>query len=195
MQRRAFLASVGAAASLAGCVDAGRRRPGVLRRRVTVRSVDDPPPGADLSLGVTVVDPAITPADTARLRVSLTNRAEEPRWTRARRRIFDPLSSAGSPELLALPPDLGLDRTDPDCWRPAVENRAALRPNAGTRWFEHAPGRLTTTTRALWGTARNGGGCLPTGAYRFETAYRVADERGGEVRTLPWGFVLALTEA
>lgn len=195
MDRRAVLqGGLVASTMLAGCLtlpDAGTPANG---GRIALIAVDEPP-AIPLRPAVEVVEPAATTEGPPRLRVTLTNTAEFPMEVGEERAIvFAYVHSQEQPGLQLLPePAANYPAVGDGCWRLAE-------PIAIAEYYgivRLAPGETTAADLTVWGSHDVGEGCLPTGRFRFLTAYTAArDETDGlddAEFTARWGFSLEIT--
>jgi uncharacterized coiled-coil protein SlyX len=158
-------------------------------REVAVADQDRVTDEVNASLTARVTTSAITNAHTARLTVEFTNTASRERTIRF---PSDPPFPPGpsverDPGLLLLPSDASVDRRHPDCWQP-TETPTLTTPLSLSNVVLR-PDECVSCTRDIWGDPDNDPGvCVPVGAFRFETTYRVGGHR------FDWGFTLAVDE-
>lgn len=205
MDRRTLLATLGGAGvvGLAGCQRLREiRSDDDGRRRVTLASRDAVPEPHEVSIDVEVLEGAITPERTARLRLAVTNEGADRAlsagegmcnlFNRARGGSDDP---AG---LWLYRPAVaeGVERRD-DRWvqdRPRSQPRGFLAYGCPSR--QYASGESVATEYEVWDDYRVAGYFEP-GTYRWEADVQIQadpDAAGTETRgaTVTWGFSLAV---
>ena len=191
-RRRYLQAALGAVVltGCAGCTDDdadGTRPAGTGGPGVSLTSVAD-----DLDIPIDVAVELVRETATAehppRLRTTLTNTGDEPVSIGEGRAVhFEYVSDTEG--LLQLLP--GASPTaypaDPDCWR-LTEGIAITEEY---RTFELAAGDSSSRPVDLYATP-DADGCLPVGAYSFETTVSIADEEATQEAAAEWGFSLTL---
>lgn len=136
----------------------------------------------DVAADVTVLEPNVTTAHTARIRVSLENTAAQPRTLTYTRETCDLNLIAGryrrdeGVSLLLVSTEQAWERTESDCWMPDGRNL-----NCGIPARDHeitiAPDEPLRWTFRLWADPENyrQDACMPLGTYRFERRFRRED--------------------
>jgi hypothetical protein len=133
---------------------------------------------------VTVVRPTVTADHTARLRVELHNRSDDPATFRTLNgRLLGAPQSVGDGRLVLATPDADVERAD-DCWRSA--RGFAFELGRGT--VRIPPGERVSTDRDVWGNDR----CPAPGSYLFLQRYDDPDLNEGELTDVYWSFGVAL---
>lgn len=190
--RRTFL-SIGVgtvlSSSIAGCVTA----PGGsddTDRRVRVVTVDDSP-DIPVEPSVEVIAAAPTRSDPARLRVTVTNTADDPIQVGEERAIvFAYVHSTERPGLILLPAgESDYPAVRSGCWR--LTEGIAVAEYYGV--VDLDPGESTDRVVGVWGDSELTEGCLPMGRFRFETTFSGGPDQdaiGDPQWNANWGFAL-----
>lgn len=203
MHRRSVLTTLGSAASLsiAGCSRLGSlRSPSTDRRVVRLVDADGVPAAYEVLVTVEILDPAITPDGTARLRISTTNtgRRRALSVSPGKCSLFN-RTRGGSDH----PPGLWLHRAgstshierDGDRWvadRPPDDPR--VYPDYGCLATVYETGDTVTNEYEVWHDYQVSGYMNP-GTYRWEERIRIYDAADGhagddQVGSFHWGFEL-----
>lgn len=214
MNRRTFLAGAGFAglAGLAGCISApttagdrpaeptptpdGTPVPDDAQRVVSLSAVDDVPAAHEVSIDVELLDGVVTPASTARLRVTTTNEGDRRRLSVAPDQCALFNRGRGASER----PGLWLHRPNKaeyvdrrgDRW---VRNASADEPRAylayGCLNYLYETGESVSNEYLVWDDYQ-ARGYMPPGSYRFAETVRVGPpdrERADEtLAEFDWGF-------
>jgi hypothetical protein len=179
-----FLGSAG----LAGCTEiAGFLGSEMSARRITIADIGQISAGNPIELAVKMIDETATKDDPARVRVTLTNRAD---------RSLD--VSTGWPGvfggLVSEETDPGLLLVHPE--HAPVRNLQCLQPSRSydiptALWSTSLePGTSESVTFEVWGQSDNdSSNCLPEGTFTFGTKYHVGPD---DEETFRWGFSLGV---
>lgn len=217
MKRRKVLKALGASVvPLAGCTGLGgensTQRPSNTethtpppyngQSEVRLSSVDDVPMDVPLEPSAEVTQSKITADQTARLRVRVTNTADQPVWnSNVRIPAFSNFVTQPGPEgqkLLLLKPDEQYDTASAECWRAELTepelNHAYT--NAATD-IRFDAGESKATEFDIYGHPENANRCLLPGAYPIESGYNVTDEAESDEAKweYKWGFSITVEES
>jgi hypothetical protein len=182
VNRRAFLA--GGLASghlLPGCLTVSDGGTTPTQRMVSVSGRDEPP---DLPVhpSVEVVQPLSSDAGPPELVASVANTADHPIEVGEERAIvFAYVSSEDRPGLTLVPTTDEPEPVEPGCWR--LADAIAIPEYYGIVTL--APGEATERQLGVWASS-DGGACLPTGEFRFQTQYAGARDRSEGVEDQEW---------
>lgn len=218
MKRRSVLTALGASVvPLTGCTGLGAENstqspsntetqtplPYSGDSEVRLSSVDDVPTDVPLEPSAEVTQSKITADQTARIRVSLTNTADQAVWnTNVRIPAFSSFISKAGPEgqkLLLLQPDEQYDTASAECWRADLTepelNHAYTDVVTDIRYDAD---ESKATEFDIYGHPENANRCLVPGAYPIESKYHVADndESTDEITwEYTWGFSITVEES
>lgn len=133
MERRSLIAAVSTAVSglAAGCLDslAASIAP---RNLHTVSVAEITQPAADqLQMGLELEEPAITTYQTAKIRLTYTNRGTTPIDLRVEPWSMFP-STGAPPNIYLIPAGGDFERRAPDCWQPTDPLASPLIPQSTT---------------------------------------------------------------
>lgn len=207
MKRRTFLSTLGASiVTLSGCLERASGgldstesptpTPSAGSRQVHATSIGTVPDGAPLDPSVEVLRSSVNADQTARLKVEVTNTADQPVWnTDVRIPAFSNFITQEGPDgrkLLMLQPDEQYATVRPGCWRADLSesqiNHAYSDVVTDNRY---EPGETRATQFDIYGHRENTGACLAPGDYPLEAEYAVSDD--SDTDTAKWEYRWGLT--
>lgn len=162
-----------------------------VRRRVRFTSFQGVRESVPLVPAVEIVEPTVTDAHAAEIRVILANVADAPVWyytvapfsNPMPERNFTPGTSAA--EVVLVPPDSEAASASPGCWQ-TTRDQLELNDYYRTSRFE-ACERKQVTYRLFGLEAEDSNACLPTGTYEFFDTIQAHDEPTVDADGVEWG--------
>lgn len=192
---------LGKAASPADSTDTPPPTPSV-SRQVRVTSGGPVPDEAPLNPSVKVLRSSVNTDQTARIKVEVTNTADQPVWnTTVRIPAFNNFSTQESRDgqkLLLLKPDEQYATVRAGCWRADLSefqmNLAYTNVVTDTRY---EPGETKATQFDIYGHPENTGPCLTSGDYPIDALYAVSDDSTTDTAewAYKWGFSITVSES
>lgn len=212
MKRRTMISALGASIiPLTGCLGQGSggsettatnsptSTPPDGPRQVYVTSVGTVPDGAPLDPSVEVLRSSVNADQTARLKVEVTNAADQAVWnTDVRIPAFSNFITQEGPEnrkLLMLLPDQQYATVRPGCWRADLSesqiNHAYSDVVTDNRY---EPGETRATKFDIYGHPDNTGACLAPGDYPLKAQYSVSEDSDTDNTKWEyrWGFTITI---
>lgn len=136
---------------------------------------------------ITALRPTITADHTARIRVALCNRSDEPAVFRTLNgRLLGAPQSMDEGRLVLATPNAGVEKAD-DCWRSA--RGFAFDLDLGT--VRIPAGECVSTDLDVWGDDR----CPAPGSYLFLQKYDDPELNDGELNDVYWSFTVEIDDA
>jgi hypothetical protein len=168
---------------------------------VQISGVDEVPADAPLEPTITVVQSRVTADQTARIRVTVRNVADQPVWNSARIPAFSNFITTEGPEgqkLLLLKPEEQYDTASGRCWRAELD-RGQLNLAYGDTAADmrYDAGESRSMAFDIYGHPENADPCLMPGEYPIENRYTISNDADSDEATWQyhWGFNITVAES
>jgi len=167
MRRRTYLSSIAAVVLTSGCIGGGTGQSSSdqMQKSASVKDVVTSTEIENLEISVEVLQMEITESDTARIRISYSNRGDDPIEVNIDPDAPAPLSSSEEePGLLLLSDAYDPTRASDECWKPEGENFP--RP-AVVNQYSIEPKQTVGLEYDIWANVGQEATCIEPGEYQF----------------------------